>query len=368
MLPRTTSPTMPVSSIAIGERHRRDLGDIAGLAESIQRIGLLHPIAVTPDGRLIAGERRLEAVRSLGGADIPVHVVALDEILLGESAENFHRKDWTPSEKVAIAEALEEREREKARQRQTEHGGTAPGHRKDTGGNLPQVSGKTRDLVAKAIGMSGRTYEKAKAVVQAARENPAKFGALQERMDRTGAVDISHRMLTVERIREKAAAEPRREGVVASLADCAGRFRCLYVDPPWEYDNTGVDVSAAQHYPCMPVDRIAALEVSSLAHAEPTAEQTEGERGTPPTAHPGNRRVLDCLVSADLSPDYSPRVVANWRSRSTSRIMPCVSSAQYRRNAPVMCCLSSPVISLPLNISRSSSTLATAPSAISSSS
>jgi len=41
--------TMKVSDIKVGERCRKDLGDIAGLARSIADVGLLHPVVVSPD-------------------------------------------------------------------------------------------------------------------------------------------------------------------------------------------------------------------------------------------------------------------------------------------------------------------------------
>ena len=48
------------------------------------------------------------------------------------------------------------------KKRQKEHGSTAPGRAKDTSGKLPEVlDGDTRDIVAKQVGMSGKTYEKA---------------------------------------------------------------------------------------------------------------------------------------------------------------------------------------------------------------
>jgi ParB-like nuclease domain len=55
---------------------------------------------------LIAGQRRLEAVKRLGWTEVPVHIVNLDDILRGEFAENEFRKDLTESEKAAVAEAL----------------------------------------------------------------------------------------------------------------------------------------------------------------------------------------------------------------------------------------------------------------------
>lgn len=68
---------MALDAIRIGRRHRRNLGDIDTLVASIRDLGLLHPPAVTLDGRLIAGRRRLEAVRRLGWREVPVNVVYL---------------------------------------------------------------------------------------------------------------------------------------------------------------------------------------------------------------------------------------------------------------------------------------------------
>ena len=42
--------SLPIGRITVGERHRRDLGDIAALAKSIDEIGLLHPVPVATFG------------------------------------------------------------------------------------------------------------------------------------------------------------------------------------------------------------------------------------------------------------------------------------------------------------------------------
>jgi ParB family chromosome partitioning protein len=39
-----------ISSISVVGRHRRDMGDLQALANSIAEVGLLHPIGVSPDG------------------------------------------------------------------------------------------------------------------------------------------------------------------------------------------------------------------------------------------------------------------------------------------------------------------------------
>ena len=133
-------------------------------------------------------------MRELGWGEVAVHIVTgLDDelqALRAEFAENTCRKDFTPSEGVRMAKDLEERERLQARARQAQAGPDNGKGRKGTAsGKLPEaVKGRTRDKVAEAVGMSPRTYEKAKAVVDAVDANPALLPILEE-MDVTGKVD-----------------------------------------------------------------------------------------------------------------------------------------------------------------------------------
>src|SRR5437868_3639735 len=84
------------------------MGDLAGLAESIRREGLLQPIGVTDKLELVFGERCLRAVRdALRQKTVLARIVDVTSILAGEYAENEIRKDFTPSERVAIARAIE---------------------------------------------------------------------------------------------------------------------------------------------------------------------------------------------------------------------------------------------------------------------
>src|SRR5216684_5945394 len=109
---------MNIEQIHIGFRYRKDLGDLRTLAQSIADVGLLHPVVVTPEGRLIAGQRRLEACRLLGWTEVPVTIVDLLQAARGEAHENFVRKDLLPSEIVALKRAIEPLERRDARTRQ----------------------------------------------------------------------------------------------------------------------------------------------------------------------------------------------------------------------------------------------------------
>jgi ParB-like chromosome segregation protein Spo0J len=195
---------MKVSNVGVGERFRKDAGDIPGLAESIADIGLLQPIVVRPDGMLIAGARRLAAYKLLGRDEIPVNVVDIGKLVFGERAENIDRKDFTIEERVAIGEECERLLGERRGR---------PGKK---GENFPPLEqGTTRDIAAKKAGFkNGRTYEQAKVVINAAKAEPDKFTKVKEEMNRSGRVNGSFRRVKVARqaaaiVRAAAATGPR---------------------------------------------------------------------------------------------------------------------------------------------------------------
>lgn len=111
-----------IDSIAIGIRHRTDLGDLGPLMKSIQRVGLLQPITITPDGVLVCGRRRLEAVMRLDWRTLRVWVRSgiSDELsrLLAQRDENELRKPLSPLEQAALYEELRKLLAEDAARRQ----------------------------------------------------------------------------------------------------------------------------------------------------------------------------------------------------------------------------------------------------------
>lgn len=122
-------------------------------------------MVVTPDGTLIAGESRIAACRLLGWREIPVTVIDLANVVRGEHDENTYRKGFTPSEAVAIGDALTPLEREAARERQaTLNNGASE--------KVTEARGNALDRVAEAVGMSRPTFAKAQAVVKAAMRYP----------------------------------------------------------------------------------------------------------------------------------------------------------------------------------------------------
>ena len=243
---------LPIENIQIGRRHRKDMGNVRTLADSIAEGGLLHPIVITEDRKLIAGQRRLAACKMLGWRDVPVTVAPLTEIVRGEFAENIVRKGFLPSEIEAIRRALEPAEKAAATERM------ALG-KVSTGSAI----GKTRDKIGAFAGISGRTLDKIRDVCEAAKAEPERFGKLKADMDRTGRVNGPHKRLKVAR---QAAAIRKEPPPLPSQ----GPYRVIVADPPWPYELRKVDPShrATQPYPQMSIAEICALRVADIAHTD----------------------------------------------------------------------------------------------------
>lgn len=250
---------IPISDIKVGERFRKDLGDLNPLAKSIREIGLLHPVVINENNELIAGARRLEACKKLGWTDIPVTVVNLEDLRRGEYDENVYRKAFLPSEMVAIAKALKPEVEKEAKERIKEggrRGGKAVGKGKENFLTLEKEK-QTRDEVGKIAGVSGRTLEKAIAIVEASEKEPEKYKPLVEMMDREQKVDGAYRKFKEMQMSEKPA-PPLPEG----------EFDVIYADPPWRYDFSKSDNRAIENqYPTMELEEICALKVPSAKDA-----------------------------------------------------------------------------------------------------
>ena len=115
--------TLPISDIVIENRYRKEFGDIEGLANDINKIGLIVSITVKKDpitGKyiLVDGQRRILAVQRLGWTEIDCYLIDLKEIVFGEYSANTFRKDFVPSEAVRIKKAIEPYEKQKAIERE----------------------------------------------------------------------------------------------------------------------------------------------------------------------------------------------------------------------------------------------------------
>ena len=100
-----------IDDIKIKKRVRRDLGDLEALKDSLKQYGLMNPITLNSKYELVAGERRLEAAKSLGWERINAIVLDknVDKLrqLEMELEENNQRKEFTDEELLEGYKRLE---------------------------------------------------------------------------------------------------------------------------------------------------------------------------------------------------------------------------------------------------------------------
>jgi hypothetical protein len=178
----TAKETRRIEDIKIGSRFRKDLGNIDSLTKTIQDVGLLQPIGITDDNKLVYGARRLEACKRLGWSEIPVNIIPLKDIIKGEFIENSARKDFTFSERQAILTEIES---------------MRIGHRvsKDKVGNLQtfqqDYKGKPSvNIVAEYTGISPRQLAEEKAINEAVKQNPTELMSVITRLDK-GEISVN---------------------------------------------------------------------------------------------------------------------------------------------------------------------------------
>ena len=156
-----------IDKIKVENRIRKDFGNITELAEDIKQNGLINPpvVIAESDGTftLLAGERRLRAMLSLGYKQVEVRTWGslTDEQKLNiEISENEVRKDFSKSERIEYARRLEKIETLKAKERMAVNA-------KDGTQNFAEVKkGETAQIVAEKLGIGNKeTYRQEKYIV-----------------------------------------------------------------------------------------------------------------------------------------------------------------------------------------------------------
>ena len=146
-----------IDSITVGVRHRKDPGELTALMKSIEEVGLLQPVTVTPDGVLICGWRRLEALRRLGRRTLSVWVRSgiSDQLshLLAQQDENEQRKPLSPVETARLYAEIKMLEKEEGLRRMaaTQFGGAGRDGEASGSGESPEPCGDSRTRAAQKL-------------------------------------------------------------------------------------------------------------------------------------------------------------------------------------------------------------------------
>jgi N6-adenosine-specific RNA methylase IME4/ParB-like chromosome segregation protein Spo0J len=229
--------------------------------DSIKENGILEPLVIKRDGTIISGHRRWLTAKALNMESVPVRVLEFDNELDEREAIIIFNKqrEKTFSQKMAEAEELEAIERERARKRQV--ASLKKGEERPVRETLPErEAGRTRDKVAQAVGIgSGRSYDKAAKVWEAAKEGNEVALELVEKLDK-GEVSIHKAYKDIRR--QELRKEKQEELQTRELP--TGVFEVILADPPWRYQFSETQSREIEnHYPTMDLDDIKNLNVPS---------------------------------------------------------------------------------------------------------
>ena len=148
---------IPLEKIKVSTRLRgTDHSKVQDIAESVEGIGLLHPITVSQHGdrfHLLSGMHRLEAFRTLKRQSIPANIKDADPLIeeLIEVEENLVSSRLSAIDEARFIVRWEEIL-------------TALGRRAKQGDNRWVRSGLTNEELAKNRGMSKRSYQFTKSI------------------------------------------------------------------------------------------------------------------------------------------------------------------------------------------------------------
>lgn len=248
--------------------------ELAGLQADILRNGLLEPVWLHKDGRILDGRNRYKACVTLGikptfrtwdgDGSATAFVVSL----------NLHRRHLSAEQRAAVAVKMLPMLEAEAKERQ--------GTRTDlTSGNFFTDVGKASDVAAVATGTNSHYVSDAKRISETA---PEVFDMMSD-----GKVNMPAAKQLAE------LDEPKRQAVLTELHTANGdgkiggremrqalrnvhqrerkespplpsnKYRVWYADPPWQYSDSGVITEtdaygrAERHYPTMSIEDLCAM-------------------------------------------------------------------------------------------------------------
>jgi len=250
--------TVPISSIKVKEeRFRKTFKDISALAASIRTYGLLHPIVIDDENFIIAGERRLRALRELKWKEVPVvryKNLTQEKKLELELEENIQREDLSWQEQLIAKKRLFELRKQ-----------TMVEFSEELGESLGKLS---EDLqLARELESGNPEVWNAEKKTQA----KAKLKASTQALHYEALAKVLAGSKSSEEAKSK---EPEQRLLFGNaeevLETLKGPFACMITDPPWGvgFGTAEWDDSAKSAFPLMEkVFRLAYERMMPDSHA-----------------------------------------------------------------------------------------------------
>lgn len=233
--------------------------EYAALKADIKSRGLIVPIE-TVSGQLLDGRHRFRACKELKIEPDTVEV-ALGGMSPAEYvwSVNGIRRHLTPSQRAAVAVELLPELQKAAKERQKEHGGTAPGRK-----NTSPKNGGSVESTKQAAALVGVSHGYVSDAQKLKTESPKAFQAVK---NGTKTLPQAKRDIREGKRETKRKANAAKAKGTTPIESLDGIFSTLLVDPPWSWDDEG-DVNqlgrAKPDYDTMTIDKLASLAVSKV--------------------------------------------------------------------------------------------------------
>ena len=194
-------------------KSQRDHGDLSGLKQSIQEVGLINPLTINHNKKLLAGRRRYQVVKELGWKEVDCRILNSKDALTDfkiSIEENLKRKSLTDLEVASAIKDYDELKRKL-------YGESISGRRTDLQPASTTDIGWNTDKTAKDLGISSGSVRTAIQIAKAVEERPelAKLKKGKQIL----------RKLKIDKQKDK----------FKQLKKPTGLFDIIVVDPPWEF-------------------------------------------------------------------------------------------------------------------------------------
>lgn len=257
-----------IKDIKIGKRIRNELQKIEELAESIKENGLIVPIVIDKNNRLVDGERRIKAHKLLKKKEIsftryPEHTIEAE----ASANTGIH---WNIIESVAIWNAMEKSKNQYDKDATSDSDGALPRQR------AAKITNYSHDTLSKAkyildsdkqerieelkTGKSvNKIYNQLKAEEEIEEDKKAEEESVEEEEATETEEEENEEPEQNEQSEETTEEEEEQEQEPEAEEpeeEPFKKYKVIYADPPWKYNRNVGEGIAGEEYSLMGLEKI----------------------------------------------------------------------------------------------------------------
>ncbi len=234
--------------------------ELVGLEDSIKKYGNLVPVIIWKETRkLLDGHNRYDLCTKHGKElKTPIEMSFPDRgsAMLWLIDNQLARRNLNKFAQVQLRLIKKDIQlKVEAKEKQKEHGGTAPGKPQ----SLTQTFGEVLKHESEVDAQIGKE-------AGASRETVRKVRKIREKATSEQRLKLMKGEATINQVYVKLHRQEVKEQIKQTDWP-TGKYRVIYADPPWQYSNTQPDYHTVQddHYPTVPLVDICALPVRDLS-------------------------------------------------------------------------------------------------------